>query len=173
MQKIQGAGSQADTGPTAGDKVRSSVTQLIRWAARSQVRKELFGPAASDMSPNDVALLDYISKNGPVRVSELAVQHGVDKSTMTPQVRRLDDKGLVDRQSDPGDARATLVSTSEEGREMQRQIGAAGADLFDEVLATWSAKDRETLARMLDRFVQELADHQETGFEPVPEGTTK
>jgi len=142
--------------PTPGDIVRAGVTQLIRWAARSQVRKEFFGPAAADMSLNDVVLLDFINSSGPVRLSELASQHGVDKSTMTPQVNRLDGKGLIERHSDPEDARATLVSTSPEGRDMQHQIGAAGAGLFDDLLANWSKKDRQALATLLDRFVREL-----------------
>jgi DNA-binding MarR family transcriptional regulator len=148
--------SPADDSPTPGDLVRAGVTQLMRWTARSQGRREFFGPAAEEMSANDVVLLDFIHHHGPVRLSELASQHGVDKSTMTPQVNRLDSKGLIERHNDPDDARATLVSLSEDGREVQRRIGAAGADLFDEVLAGWSKKDRQALATLLDRFVSEL-----------------
>ena len=155
MQEVS-ADPPSDEFPTPGDLVRAGVTQLMRWTARSQGRKELFGPAAEDMSANDVVLLDFIHNFGPVRLSELASQHGVDKSTMTPQVNRLDSKGLIERHSDPDDARATLVSTSPEGRELQRRIGAAGAELFDELLAGWSKKDRQALATLLDRFVREL-----------------
>ena len=81
--------------------IRDAVAQVVRWASHADTRKQLFDPREAGLTPTDVALLEYIDDKGPVRVSELATQQGVDKSTTTPQVRRLEDKGLVDKQAVP------------------------------------------------------------------------
>lgn len=143
--------------PTPGVQVRHGFALLLQWASRSEFRRYVLGPAAEDLSPTDTALLEYLTKNGPMRLSNLAAQWGVNKSTMTPQVRRLEAKGLLDRGPDPADRRATLLETSAGGLELQQQIGAAGAAAFDHILSTWSPEDREVLGTMLVRFANDLS----------------
>jgi DNA-binding MarR family transcriptional regulator len=142
--------------PDPGVMIRDAVAQVVRWASHADTRKQLFDPREAGLTPTDVALLEYIDDKGPVRVSELATQQGVDKSTMTPQVRRLEDKGLVDKQADPDDGRATLVTASTAGRRMHRNIGKAGAAVVDEILADWTDDDREAFARLFTRFAEQL-----------------
>ncbi|WP_272027675.1 MarR family winged helix-turn-helix transcriptional regulator [Kocuria rosea] len=165
--------------PTPGVQVREGVAVLMRWASRSDVRRYVFGPAAAELSPTDAALLEHLIRTGPMRLSDLAGQWGVNKSTMTPQVRRLEDKGLIDRQPDPGDRRATVVGISAEGIELQRRIGAAGAAAFDEILSTWPQQDREALGSLLLRFAYQLGHHTQllqdgsSGVPPqIPKGTS-
>ena len=161
---------------TPGVQVREGVALLVRWASRSDVRRYVFGPAAADLSPTDAALLEHLIRNGPMRLSELAGQWGVNKSTMTPQVRRLEDKSLIDRQPDPGDRRATLVGISAEGTEVQRRIGEAGAVAFDDILSTWPQQDREALGILLLRLAHQLGHHPQLpqdGSPGVPPQTPK
>lgn len=146
--------------PTPGMQVHTGFVELLRWAGRAEIRRRLYGSADEELSPNEATLLEYVSRHGPVRISELAAEQGVDKSTMTPQVRRLEDKGLIGRQPDPADGRAALLATSEKGSGLQDQIGAAGAALFDEILSGWSAEDRETLGSMFLRFAGQLRQHE-------------
>lgn len=146
----------APSSQTPGMQVRTGVAELMRWAGRSEIRRELYGAAAAELSPNEATLLEFLAKHGPVRISELAAEQGVDKSTMSPQVRRLEDKGLIGREPDPNDGRAALLATSQKGNELQDSIDAAGAAAFDAILSTWSAEDREALGSMLVRFAGEL-----------------
>jgi len=143
--------------PTPGIQVRHGFALLLQWASRSEFRRKVFGPAAADLSPTDAALLEYLTKNGPMRLSDLAVQWDVNKSTMAPHIRRLEAKDLIDRQPDPADRRATLLATSARGLELQQQIGAAGAAAFDEILSTWPPEDRELLGSLMVRFANELS----------------
>jgi DNA-binding MarR family transcriptional regulator len=143
--------------PSPAVQVRHGFALLLQWAGRSESRRKVFGPAAADLSPTDAALLEYLTQNGPMRLSDLAAQWGVTKSTMTPHVGRLEAKGLIDREPDPADRRATLLATSAAGLELQQQIGAAGAAAFDEILSTWPPEDREALGTMLVRFANELS----------------
>ena len=143
--------------PTPGVQVRHGFALLLQWASRKKIRRYVFGPEAEDLSPTDTALLEYLTRSGPMRLSDLAAQWGVNKSTMTPQIRRLEARELIDRRPDPADRRATLLQTSAVGLKLQQQIGAAGAAAFDEILSSWSPEDREILGAMLVRFANELS----------------
>lgn len=141
-----------------GSRVRAAVTEIVRWAGRTGVRGRLLGAAGRELSVNDVHLLRVIVANGPVRVSDLAESQGVDKSTITPQVRRLEERDLVTRRPDPADRRAVLLSATARGRRIQQQMNKAGAAVFDDVLRDWPHDDRRALADLLDRFARQLSD---------------
>ncbi|MCA2218869.1 MarR family winged helix-turn-helix transcriptional regulator [Jidongwangia harbinensis] len=143
---------------TSAQQVQDAFTRLMRWAHRGDVRRSLLGAAAHALSPNDVILLRTITAHGPVRVSDLASWQRVDKSTVTPQVRRLEDRGLVARQGDPGDKRAALLTTTDHGHRTLRDIDQAGVHLFDNALDSWPDPDRRALAALMQRFVDHLAD---------------
>src|SRR5262249_42787575 len=50
-----------------------------------------------------------LHRTGPERVSELAVQLGLDPTTVTRHLDELESRGLIVRRPDPTDRRATLV----------------------------------------------------------------
>ncbi|MEU4427447.1 MarR family transcriptional regulator [Actinoplanes sp. NPDC024001] len=151
---------------TAPRQIHQAFTQLIRWAHRGDVRLSLLGAAARTLSPNDITLLRTISRHGPVRASSLAAWQGVDKSTMTPQVRRLEERGLVARQEDPGDRRAALLTATDDGRRKLTEIDQVGEDLFRRALETWSDADQQTLAVLIRRLTDELAVVPQDGHTP-------
>lgn len=132
------------------------MSQVVRWASRTDVRRELWGAAGRDLSPTDLWLLDAIEANGPVRASSLAEWQGVDKSTITPQIRRLEDRELIARRPDPADRRAVLLTVTPRGRRLRRTLRAHSAAVFDRALQDWSATDRDALAALLGRLVDRL-----------------
>ena len=142
---------------TPGAQVQAAVTEVLRWASRGDVRRMLLGRAGRDLSVNDVTLLRAIAVGGPVRASDLADSQGVDKSTITPQIRRLEHRGLVARRADPADGRAVLVSATPRGRRVKQQLDEAGAAVFDDILRNWPNEDRRALAILIQRFAQQLA----------------
>lgn len=142
----------------ASQEVHEAFTRLMRWAYRGDVRRTLVGAAADSLSVNDITLLRAITTHGPVRISDLAAWQGVDKSTVTPQVRRLEERGLVSRQGDPADRRATLLTLTDPGRQTLRNMDEAGRRLFGQALDSWPDADRRTLAALMQRLAAELDD---------------
>lgn len=138
-------------------RVHEAFTLLLRWAQRGDVRRALLGDAAPVLSPSDITLLRTIAAHGPVRASDLASWRGVDKSTVTPRIHRLEDHHLVARHGDPGDKRAALLSVTEAGRRKLAAIDDVGAALFGQALDGWSGDDRQALATLLQRLVTDLA----------------
>jgi DNA-binding MarR family transcriptional regulator len=146
------------------EQVQAAFTELMRWAHRGDVRRSLIGAAAQTLSTNDITLLRTIATRGPVRVSDLASWQGVDKSTVTPQARRLEERGLVARRGDPGDKRAVLLTATDVGRQTLQEMDKVGVRLFERALDGWSNSDRRAFAALMQRFVDELADVPQTGI---------
>ncbi len=83
----------------------------------------------------------------------------VTSGTMTNRLDRLEELQLITREQDPDDGRGSLVTLTKSG---VRAVDAALESLLDnerELLATLSAKDRETLAELLSKLVTEFDDN--------------
>ena len=155
-------GGTTETSPSPGVLVQTVLTRVLRWSTRRANRRLLFGRDAEELSQNDVWLLDAVEANGPVRLSDLAFWQGVDKSTITPQVRRLETRGLVERKSSADDRRAALLALTTKGQSVQQRRAATGAALIDKLLQTWPPHDRTEFARLFRLFADQLEAH------PVP-----
>src|SRR5690606_12253356 len=66
-------------------------------------------------------LLSTIEDQGEARISDLAALDHCSQPTMTNQVRRLEEAGLVSRAVDPSDGRAVLIRITPKGAETLRQ----------------------------------------------------
>ncbi|MGR6917006.1 MarR family winged helix-turn-helix transcriptional regulator [[Actinomadura] parvosata] len=86
---------------------------------------------------------------GPRRMTELAEEHAVQLPTMTVQINRLEDAGLVARGSDPADARVRTVELTVEGRDRLRAVRQARVAHLTRELAALTEDERATLAAAL------------------------
>ncbi|AQT79558.1 MarR family transcriptional regulator [Mycolicibacterium litorale] len=91
-------------------------------------------------------LLGTIDDKGEARISDLAELDHCSQPTMTTQVRRLEDAGLVARTPDPDDARAVRIRITPEGRTMLAQVRADRAAVIDPRIERLSPQDRDILA---------------------------
>ena len=95
-------------------------------------------------------LLSIIDDRGEARISDLAALDNCSQPTMTTQVRRLEDAGLVTRTAHPGDARAVLIAITDEGRRTLAQVRADRAAVIDPAIENLDAADREKLVAAID-----------------------
>jgi DNA-binding MarR family transcriptional regulator len=102
-------------------------------------------------------LLSTIEDQGEARISDLATLDHCSQPTMTTQVRRLEDAGLVSRTTDPLDARAVLIRITDKGRTVLAQARVDRAAAIDPRLAQLSPEDRQTLAAAVDVIKRLLA----------------
>jgi DNA-binding MarR family transcriptional regulator len=70
----------------------------------------------TSLSLTAAATLSSLDRNGPARLTELAVEQGVTQPAMTQLVTRLQDAGLAERQPDPEDGRVVRVHVTAAGR---------------------------------------------------------
>jgi DNA-binding MarR family transcriptional regulator len=105
-------------------------------------------------------LLSTIEDQGATRISDLANLDHCSQPTMTTQVRRLEDAGLVSRTVDPDDARAVLIRITPQGVESLRQVRLDRGAAIDPYLERLDAADRQTLSdavRVLRGLLEDAA----------------
>ena len=140
-----------DTGLAA--ELLATVARINRLATQ-RVRMQL--PYAQ------ARLLSAIEDQGSARISDLAALDHCSQPTMTIQVRRLEDAGLVSRTSDPADARAVLISITPEGTAALSQVRADRGAVIDPYLERLDANDRRTLAdavRVMRNLLEDAQQH--------------
>lgn len=103
-------------------------------------------------------LLSTIEDRGEARISDLACLDHCSQPTMTTQVRRLEDAGLVTRTVDPADARAVLIRITEDGVRVLSQARADRAAVIDPLLAHLDLEQRQTLAAAVD-VIRDVLDN--------------
>ncbi|MGW2410409.1 MarR family winged helix-turn-helix transcriptional regulator [Streptomyces sp. NPDC001739] len=113
---------------------------------------EGLGEAVDDLT---YPVLSGLARTGTCSAADLGREIGLNRTTVTRRADRLEQAGLLQRQPDPADGRATLLALTEQGRNIvsvTRQRLAAG---IKSSLATWPQADAQTFARQLRRFVDE------------------
>ena len=133
-----------------------AVPMLVRWFTRSDVKRSMLADAEPPLSWTDAWLLGRITDTGPARLSELADWQEVDRSTMTTQVRRLETLGLVERDADPRDGRAFLVSATRTGAARHRRTKQTARVVYTKLLADWPEDDLRAAAQVARRLVETM-----------------
>jgi DNA-binding MarR family transcriptional regulator len=116
------------------------------------VRREVARHALAELGTQGFNALAAIWKDGPMRVSDVAHQLGIDLSVASRQVAALIGAGYVEREADPDDRRASLVSLTESGRKVLGESHRRMVHAFSEVLAGWSDEDVASLSSGLARL---------------------
>jgi DNA-binding MarR family transcriptional regulator len=137
--------------PTLGADLLAVVARINRMATQ-RVRMPLGFAQAR--------LLSTVEDQGAARISDLAMLDHSSQPTMTTQVRRLEDAGLITRTVDPGDARAVLIRITPKGVDTLRQVRIDRGAAIDPYLDRLDAADRQTLSDavgVLRRLLEDAA----------------
>jgi DNA-binding MarR family transcriptional regulator len=113
------------------------------------------------VEPSCFPLAKHLMVNDALRISELAAKVELDTSTVSRQVKMLEDRGVVEREHDPADGRASLVRLSDEGRTILKAAMQRRFERIKRVLEPWTEHDRLELQRLLTRLAADLRDANE------------
>jgi len=91
-------------------------------------------PQASAVSDHQARILAYLDVSDPTMVTELAEQMGVTASTMSLNLKRLREAGLVTSSRDPDDRRVMNVRLTEAGERVNDVLGRLDPDRVDALL---------------------------------------
>ena len=115
-----------------------------------------------ELDPAGYGLLAILHREGPLRVTDLAAAVGVGKPTVSRQVALLEELGLVGKEPDPHDRRASILSLTEAGTEHVDTFRRRRHAFFREALGTWEPDEVDALARYLNRLNDALAAERPT-----------
>ncbi len=141
------------TSAARADSLRSlehEVGVMIRRVRRAiGVRAQMVHP---DLQPAAYLLLSSVFESGPVRASALVELFDTDKGAISRQVGHLLDLGLLEKEQDPVDARAWLISVTEDAKRRMAEVVVHRHQLLDEGLSEWSDAQ-------LEGFVADLGNY--------------
>lgn len=119
----------------------------IRVAIRD--RAERVSPG---LQPAAYKLLTMVVRYGSVRSSSLAELLSSDKSSVSRMVHQLESLGLLERQADPDDGRASLIVATDEGRTRVNELRVNDQAVLYRQMASWDRGDIERLAQLLGKL---------------------
>ena len=129
-----------------------TLAEAFRAVARQlrEVSQETLAPW--DISPSHLRALRVLRRDGVMRLSELSDRLHIAPRSTTEVIDALESRGLIQRQPDPGDRRATLVEVTGHGAEILDEIRAARGTEAERVFGQLSETDRGHLTRILGKL---------------------
>jgi len=145
-------------------QMRRAVQIIERWAQRTVHRG-----TGTPLSPNETHLLSHLADEPAQRMSALADWQGVDRSTMSLQIRSLVQRGLAQRVPDPSDRRAAMVELSDEGRTALEEYVGRASQILERTVQGWPDEDLARFEQYLSRFAADLTATVEEEAAPPPD----
>ena len=147
----------ADDVLAAADRLHSVAIHLLR-----RVRRE---DRTTGLGPARLSALSVVVFGGPLRVSALARAEQVRTPTMTPIVDALERDGLVTREADRLDARATLVRATAKGARLMAEGRSRRVSVLAQDLRQLSPAERGAVMAaiaVLEQLLERQRQREET-----------
>ncbi len=136
-----------------GHEIADALGVLLKRSTRMGLYRTLtvgLGEAVDELT---YPILSGLDRTGPRSAADLAPDVGIDRSGVTRRATRLETAGLVRREPDPADRRATLLTLTDEGERTVAILRRRLSDHITTSLASWPADEATAFARQLHRFV--------------------
>ncbi len=101
-------------GADSVDRLRTALARLGRQMRMSHVDDNL--------SPTQIEVLATVVRSGPIRLSTLATDEGINPTMLSRIVAKLESAKLVTRNPDPNDARIIHVVATASGGALLREV---------------------------------------------------
>jgi len=133
-----------------------ALERLFRLTANRKMQPKQTAAVGADVSRAGYAVLRCVDEAGELTLGDVARECVMDPAAAGRQVKALEDDGFVTRTPSERDARAVVVRLTPAGAKFYRRIAEFRTGYMTDVLTRWSEDDRVTLARLVDRLVDDL-----------------
>lgn len=138
------------------NRLEEAFSSLFRRAMVQRLHDRAVSRAGYECDRAAYLVMRRIVAEGPVRITDLARDVGVEPSTISRHVKPLERRGWVRRTADPDDARVSLLDATDEGVRGVEAIEREWRGFLASVLDAWDRSDRETLITLLERFAADI-----------------
>jgi DNA-binding MarR family transcriptional regulator len=140
-------------GQESATELFSSLTALLRTSRAQGQRSREMGATGTGLG-----VLKTLQQ-GDARPGDLAVSLQVVPSVISRAVAPLEQAGLVERKTDPADARASLLGLTDLGRQRLRQVQEVYVEQLRQAFGSWTDEEAEQAAAVLLRLEQSLSSY--------------
>ncbi|EKO3402128.1 MarR family transcriptional regulator [Vibrio fluvialis] len=100
--------------------------------------------------------LEVLGSHGAMRMKELANRLSITTGTLTVQVEKLVQAGLIERQSLEGDRRSIVVDLTGQGQSVYREHNALHIALTQDLTRHFTEQQHQALVQMLTQMNKEF-----------------
>ncbi len=138
----------------AGSRTASEAWAAMQEFMFSRQRPRWMAIGAEfDLTPPQVMTINRIEPDRPAPMSDIARWLACDASNVTGITDRLEKRGLLERQNDPGDRRVRMLALTPEGLELRAELQERSRIPPPEIIAL-SAEDQASLRDILLRVME-------------------
>jgi DNA-binding MarR family transcriptional regulator len=138
-----------------GDQIADALGLLLRRSTRALLYRALTDGLGEGVDELTYPVLSGLARVGACSAADLAREVGLDRSNVTRRADLLERAGLLRREPDPADRRATLLALTDRGQDAVRAARQRLAVRIEDALASWPPGEAQVFARCLRRFVGE------------------
>lgn len=142
-------------------ELQDGLRELLGHLNRAVQQRRRTNPGA--LPPADFATLMQLRRHDGARSGDLAADEGTDASTMSRRICSLEERGLVAREPDPADGRASIVRLTEAGRAAADAEAAGRVAVISAALQPWDRAELTELTRMIRQLNDAFSRSREAG----------
>lgn len=122
-----------------------------------------------DLSPGKAAVLFILSKYGKLTQRQLAKAAGITPPSMTVALRKMEEKGLVQKNPDPKDQRKVLIQLTDTGRERIEDIRKLCRETENAMFQNFSEEEKLLFRRFLLQIEENAMKSKEVNHDSFKE----
>ncbi len=118
------------------------------------LRRHVLNGGERSIEAGQFRALDAVAGHGPCPVRELAIVLGLEPSSVTRALARLESQGWIEKNRSPSDQREVLVGLTESGQEQHRFFVNRAFEVYQDIFVVFSSQERVLLADLLERMLK-------------------
>ena len=129
------------------------------WESLYRAQVTVFRQMRDEFADDDVSLTEYDvlfnlyrQPGKRARIRDLTPQLLLSQPSVSRMIGRLEGRGLVDRSSDPTDARGTIVGLTDAGVEVFRRAGIAHSEWIVDRMSALDPAELHTLTELTSKL---------------------
>ncbi|UEX90387.1 MarR family winged helix-turn-helix transcriptional regulator [Staphylococcus ratti] len=134
------------------DDLKSELCFLFYVASKEVIKKYATHLKSYDLTYTSYITLKSIQPNEIVNIKTLGNRIYLNSGTLTPLIKKLDQKGLVQKVRNEDDERNLNISLTDKGAEVQEYLYKVTDEVYKEL--KFEGDDMEQLVSILDRFIK-------------------
>jgi DNA-binding MarR family transcriptional regulator len=149
------------------DEVQAEAPARLRIVVARLSKRLKSTAAAGSLTTTEVDVLQTVARVGPIRLSNLAGEVGLNPTMLSRVVAKLEERDLLTRLADETDGRVCRVEVTAAGRDLRDRVRNERTDVLSHELDALSADERAALLAALsalERLAERLLQR------PVPTG---
>ncbi|WP_105995959.1 MarR family winged helix-turn-helix transcriptional regulator [Staphylococcus agnetis] len=134
------------------EDLKSEVCFLFYVASKEVIKKYATHLKSYDLTYTAYITLKAMQPDEIINIKTLGNRIYLNSGTLTPLIKKLDQKGLVQKVRNEDDERNLNISLTDEGIEMRDYLFKVTDEVYKEL--KFEGDDMEQLVHVLDRFIK-------------------